>query len=123
MMLLSRTLCRPFARRQASSAAGLAAYRKLLRTRGTVFRGDDYAMRQTRDEIRRHFEENRGEADGERLAALFRDVDDVEDLLRNNVVQARQNDRGNFELKVPPQSSSSSPTNASCAEALRPIEE
>jgi len=91
-----------------------------MRARAVAFKDDDYALRQTRDEIRRHFEAQRDVTDPETVAAKVRDADDVVDLLLNNVVQAKRNERGNFEAKVKP-SHASSAGEGSCDAALRPI--
>ena len=115
--LLSGAATKVAPSQQTNNNKGLAAYRRLLRSSSSVFGGDDYALVQARNEIRKNFEEHRFESDESKREALFRDVEDVVDLLKNNVLQGKQNERGNFEVKL------KGGNTTSCADAVRPIED
>ena len=80
----------------------LSGYRRLLRVGKNLFRGDNFALNAYQKELRGNFELNKYENDVEKLEKLWNDIDEAEDFLKNNFVQARLNERGNFETQLPP---------------------
>lgn len=75
-----------------SSRSGL---RKLLRATHEAFKGDTEMLHMARQTIREQFEQNRS-ATPEQLPQLQIQIDEAIDFLRNNVVQAPLNERGNY---------------------------
>ena len=49
--------------------------------------------------MRRHFEERRGETDEAEIRKLVAEGADAAQFIRDFVVQAKMNERGNFEMK------------------------
>lgn len=94
---------------------GMAAYRRLLRATATVFRGDVEALQESRSKIRTEFFANRDVSDPEKLKQLYADVADLDQFLRENIVQGTLNERGNYGFKLAAGQSSES-----CADAIRP---
>ena len=95
---------RPAVRGLSSSAAvnpaAAAAFRRLMRARADLFQGDAYALDESRSKLREEFGAQREVSDPEQIAELLRGADEVEELLRENVVQGRLNERGNYAVKV-----------------------
>jgi complex III assembly factor LYRM7 len=82
--------------------AARSVYRVLLRARADAFRGDARALAAARDEIRSKFELERGETDPQRVRALLQDGHDAAAFLRDFVVQAALNERGNLAVAFNP---------------------
>eukprot|EP00884_Botryococcus_braunii_P018712 jgi/Botrbrau1/5524/Bobra.0023s0011.1 len=78
---------------------GLAVYRILMRTVNNVFKDDDTAIQLARRDIRSQFTANRL-ASGPELDGMFAAGEEAASFLRSCVVQARLNDRGNYEMKI-----------------------
>jgi len=77
----------------------LRGYARLLRARRKLFRGDEQALRSSLVAIRKEFDANRGLEDAEVISAMIKDVEEAVDMLENQLVQARLNERGNFEVE------------------------
>ena len=77
-----------------------AAFRRLMRARAALFRDDAYALRESRLKLREEFGAQAGVSDAAQVAELLRGADEVEELLRENVVQGRLNERDNYAFKV-----------------------
>ncbi|KAK3251175.1 hypothetical protein CYMTET_39480 [Cymbomonas tetramitiformis] len=71
-------------------------YRQLLRERRTLFNGDTDNLRASLTEIRSHFENARFEQDESAIAKMVKDGQDAAQFMRNNVVQGKLNERGNY---------------------------
>ena len=71
-----------------------------MRARAALFREDDYALRESRLKLREEFGAQAGVSDAAQVAELLRGADEVEELLRENVVQGRLNERDNYAFKV-----------------------
>jgi hypothetical protein len=72
----------------------LSAYRALFRARSKVFRGDHVALRESRAEIRKHFDHNAGaETAGPNFESLLEMARDAADMLRHGIVQGTLNER------------------------------
>ena len=90
----------------SSSAAqqqGRVAYRRLLRAAKDVFRGDAFAMAESRKVLRGEFESKRTETDPEKLKKAWAAVDEAEDFLRHNLVQARLKNDNTYAVTLPAQ--------------------
>ncbi len=81
-----------------SIPAGRTSYRKLMRTAKYVFKGDKFAITQARITLREEFFKNKNVTDSSKLAELFRGVEEVDEMLRFNIVQGKLNERGNYGL-------------------------
>ena len=84
---------------------GSAADQSWLRARAALFAGDDFALDASRTKLREEFTNQRDASDPAEIAELLRGAAEVEDLLRENVVQGRLNERGNYAFKVKGESS------------------
>mmetsp|Transcript_11857 Transcript_11857/g.17680 ORF Transcript_11857/g.17680 Transcript_11857/m.17680 type:complete len:126 (+) Transcript_11857:81-458(+) len=81
----------------------LSGYRRLMRTRSVVFQDHDEALRASRIKIREEIAKNINETEPLKLEKLIKGLNEVEEMLRNNVVQSKRNERGNFEVKMRPE--------------------
>ena len=81
--------------------ATLAAFRRLMRARAALFADDAYALDASRTKLRDEFLQHRGCTDAGEIDELLAGAAEVEDLLVNNVVQGRQEEKeGAFKFKV-----------------------
>lgn len=76
----------------------LRGYRKLLRSSRKLFANDTEALAGASKELRAQFEKHRYVTDAVELDALVKDIDDVFEMMEVNLVQARLNERGNYEV-------------------------
>jgi len=83
------------------TSRGLAGYRRLLRSAGRVFKGDTFALAQARLSLREEFKKNSGVSDADALKELYQGIDEVDEMLRFNIVQGKLNkDKATFEVKL-----------------------
>jgi complex III assembly factor LYRM7 len=83
-----------------ASQSALGAYRKLLRTVATTFKGDDVTLLAAKREIRQKFEDNKELGDPSALPAMVAEAYDAAEFIRTHVVQAEQNEKGNYAMKL-----------------------
>lgn len=74
----------------------LSLFRKLHRTGQRVFRGDEKALKAGRQRINDEFKSKRHVDDINSISELIKYGEDVEELLRTQVIQAQQKVDGNF---------------------------
>ncbi|KAI1280870.1 Complex III assembly factor LYRM7 [Halotydeus destructor] len=75
----------------------LACYKALMKTRQNTFKGDEEALQTLKDKIRVEFENNKDVKSGE-VEQLLKSGWEAENFLRTSVVQAKLNERGNYEV-------------------------
>lgn len=80
--------------------AALAGYRRLLRTANVVFKNDVFAITQAKIQLRAEFLKQKDVTDTAELKELFKGIDEVDEMLRFNIVQGTLNDRGNYEMQI-----------------------
>ncbi|EGD78423.1 hypothetical protein PTSG_09119 [Salpingoeca rosetta] len=80
-------------------AAVLGAFRRVMRARAVAFQGDEAALTQARSRIRDEFLKNRKLSDEKAIDKAVAIANDVEKLLLQNVMQARQTDSGTYRLR------------------------
>jgi complex III assembly factor LYRM7 len=80
----------------------LTGYRRLLRATKQVFSEDKYALIQSRIQLRQAFEASKNETNMEKIKQAIADIDEAEDFLRNNIVQARRTERGTYAMTLKP---------------------
>lgn len=80
-----------------TGAATRSVMRRLIRARRFAFKGDEELLRTAQAAIRGHFQTNR-DASPEKLPKMLKEAEDAIEFLRNNVVQAPLNDRGNYQV-------------------------
>jgi hypothetical protein len=80
--------------------AALAGYRRLLRTANVVFKNDVFAVTQAKVQLRAEFLKQKDVTDKAELTELFKGIDDVDEMLRFNIVQGTLNERGNYDMKI-----------------------
>ncbi|EDO32069.1 predicted protein [Nematostella vectensis] len=78
----------------------LSCYRKLHRARLKTFQGDTLALEAGRQKIREEFAKNKNEADKTKIAELILTAEDVERMLRQNVVQAILQEKDKYKAKI-----------------------
>ena len=71
-----------------------------MRTSQVVFKGDDFALKSARDQLREEFRKSQSVTDPEALADLVRGIDEVDEMLRFNIVQGTKNERGNYDVNM-----------------------
>lgn len=76
--------CGDAARRKA-----LQCYKKLLRTRLEVFKGDEFAIKGSYEAIRDGFEKNRHLKNKDQILRSIEMAEQAEEILRKEVIQAR----------------------------------
>uniref|UniRef100_A0ACD5U2H2 Uncharacterized protein n=1 Tax=Avena sativa TaxID=4498 RepID=A0ACD5U2H2_AVESA len=82
------------------AAAGLAAYRAVLRAARRTFSGDQLMLTESAVEIRRRFEEHRGLAPGsEDAVRALSDANEAAHFITNMIVQAKRAPSGSFVVK------------------------
>ena len=74
----------------------LNGYRRLLRSTKLVFKSDVYALKQARIQLREEFIKNRHITNSSELKILLQGIDEVDEMLKFNIVQGKLNDRGNY---------------------------
>ena len=77
----------------STAARALSGYRRLFRARKILFQGDDRAMRESRVEIRKQFDLNRGATDPTHIEGLLTMVDEAEDMLLHGIVRGELNEQ------------------------------
>ncbi len=80
----------------SASALYKGGFRRLLKAAKFAFEGDAKAIEAARQQLRSEFYRNKTVRDSEHLAAMLKDVEDVEEMLRFHIVQGKKNDKGNF---------------------------
>mmetsp|Transcript_1788 Transcript_1788/g.2107 ORF Transcript_1788/g.2107 Transcript_1788/m.2107 type:complete len:132 (-) Transcript_1788:839-1234(-) len=78
----------------------LNGYRRLLRGATRLFGADEEALRLGRIELRQQFELNRNVTDSKALQELIQGIDEAADMMENNLVQGKLNQRGNYEVEI-----------------------
>lgn len=73
----------------AARQKALQCYKRLLKTRLVVFRGDDFAIKESHAAIRESFEKNRHLQDPEEIMKQIEIAEHAEEILRKEVMQAR----------------------------------
>ncbi|CAM9747025.1 unnamed protein product [Ectocarpus sp. 4 AP-2014] len=74
----------------------LGGYRRLMRVRVVAFKGDTTMLEASKQQLRIEFNKNKAVTDPSKLAGLIKGINEVEDMLKYNIAQARLNDRGNY---------------------------
>ena len=85
----------------------LSSFRRLMRARQKLFAGDEYALTNSRIELRKEFFKNKRAA-GKELDDLLQGVDEVEDMMLHGIMQGKVNeDKNTVEVKVMPEHTTS----------------
>ena len=71
-------------------------YRRLLRSTRNVFKNDSYALKQACLQLKSEFIKNKNITNNNELVLLLKGIDEVDEMLRFNIVQGKLNDRGNY---------------------------
>ncbi|KAH9536063.1 hypothetical protein CY35_17G086400 [Sphagnum magellanicum] len=81
----------------------LSVFRTLLRTRRKCFEGDMQMLVAVAAQIRAEFEEHKSVTDEAQLEQLLGKAREAVDFMQFNIVQAKLNERGNYEVKLEPE--------------------
>ena len=77
-------------------------YRRLLRAANVAFKDDMYVIDQAKQTLRQHYASHADVTDPAELTTLVDGITEVETMLRENIVQGRQNSDGRYEVKLTP---------------------
>ena len=80
----------------SSSSSAVSGYRRLLKASRVAFKNHEAAIRGAREELRSNFYKNKDVTDETELKKLFVGIDEVEEMLKFNIVQGERNQRGNY---------------------------
>ncbi|CAN0090479.1 unnamed protein product [Ectocarpus fasciculatus] len=80
----------------------LGGYRRLMRVRVVAFKDDSTMLEASKQQLRIEFNKNKAVTDPSKIAGLIKGINEVEDMLKYNIAQARLNDRGNYAVNVAP---------------------
>lgn len=78
----------------------LKSYKSLHRTILQVFEDDSSTVKSARAKVREEFMKNANEKDTNKIEELLKVADDVQNVLRKDVVQAIKNEKGHYKLKL-----------------------
>jgi hypothetical protein len=92
----------------------LSGYRRLLKSAAILFSKDEFALLNAKKELRSEFLKNKNVIDTQELGALLRGIEEVDEMIRFNVVQGSMNERGNFGETIIYFSMNSSRRNSKC---------
>ncbi|EEC05509.1 putative LYR motif-containing protein [Ixodes scapularis] len=80
----------------------LHSYKTLRRTIDQVFQGDTDTIRAAKIQVRQEFAKNAFEPDSAKIQELLKVAEEVDLVLRRDVVQAVRNEEGRYELQLKP---------------------
>jgi len=84
----------------SSNLISLNGFRRLLRTSQAAFKGDNTTLRAAREQLRVEFLKNKNVIDTDELSKLHKGIEEVDEMLRFNIVQGTMNQRGNFDVNL-----------------------
>mmetsp|Transcript_5316 Transcript_5316/g.9982 ORF Transcript_5316/g.9982 Transcript_5316/m.9982 type:complete len:140 (-) Transcript_5316:15-434(-) len=86
----------------SARARVLAGYRNLTRARIKLFKGDNFAMKESGRQLREQFELNKNAPNsGPAFEALLQGMDEAAHMLRHEIVRGDLNeDTGRYEVKI-----------------------
>ncbi|KAJ1696476.1 hypothetical protein LUZ63_004988 [Rhynchospora breviuscula] len=82
-----------------ASGEAMAAYRALLRATRRTFAGDTLMLTESKKEIRRRFEENRGVTAEAELRELLDQAKEASHFIQHMILQAKRSPSGSFVVK------------------------
>lgn len=74
----------------------LSGYKRLLKSAAVLFSKDQFALLNAKKELRIEFLKNKNVSDPVEISALLRGIEEVDEMIRFNVVQGSINERGNY---------------------------
>ena len=74
----------------------VSGFRRLLRSATTLFKRDQFALSNAKTQLKMEFLKNKSVTDPDELTALFRGIEEVDEMLKFNVVQGTLNENGNY---------------------------
>ena len=77
-------------------SSSISGFRRLLRSSTILFKRDQFALTNAKSQLKMEFLKNKSVTDPDELNALLRGVDEVDEMLRFNVVQGALNENGNY---------------------------
>jgi len=87
----------------------LSGFRQLLKSSRYVFSGDSRAVAAARVQLRDEFLKNKDVSDAATLKDLYKGIQEVDEMLRFNIVQGERNERGNYGVKLTTENKVTSP--------------
>ena len=78
----------------------LHGYKRLLRTCRQTFQNDTFAKNSAFQTVRENFEQNRMVTDVGSIRELMQGVEEVESMLRHNIVQGKADSRGVYQVSL-----------------------
>ena len=84
----------------STSSSAAAGYRRLLKASKITFKNHEAAIKGAREELRSNFYKNKDVTDEMELKKLFLGINEVEEMLKFNIVQGERNERGNYGIFI-----------------------
>ena len=82
------------------SLVARSGFRRILRSAKLAFAGDTFALKQASVQLKEEFLRNSDVTDKSSLKELYKGVDEVDEMLRFNIVQGQMNEKGNFNVDL-----------------------
>jgi hypothetical protein len=82
------------------SNQSLSGFRRLLRSARVVFGGDAFAFANAKIQLKAEFRKNSHVSDVKQLNELYKGIDEVDEMLRFNIVQGSLNNHGNYAVDL-----------------------
>lgn len=73
-----------------------SGYRRILRSATILFKKDKFALYNAKVELKSEFLKHKMVTDADELSGLLRGIEEVDEMLRFNVVQGELNERGHY---------------------------
>lgn len=78
----------------------LSGFRRLMRSARVVFGSDAFAFQNAKMQLKAEFRKNSAVTDAKQLSELYKGIDEVDEMLRFNIVQGSMNDQGNYAVDL-----------------------
>ena len=78
----------------------LSGFRRLLKTSRSAFNGDIPAVEAARIQLKAEFLKHKDVRDEAQLRELYKGIEEVDEMLRFNIVQGTLNKRGNYDVNL-----------------------
>lgn len=83
-------------RRSITDMNARGQYKRLLKSVHYAFSGDNRAIKLARIQLKQEFLKNKHVSDAATLSNLWKDVEDVDNMLRFHIVQGKRSSKGSY---------------------------
>lgn len=78
----------------------LQSFKVLHKTRKSIFKGDTYALNEARKKINEEYKKYKGMTEASSIEEMITYANEVEEVLRKCVIQAREVEPGKYEAQI-----------------------